>query len=244
MPADEVAAPDLPGAPVAGRARRPTTSTRPTLGAGLVDAAPPGHAGLGRPDDPRPSHLRVHGGQSPVGRQAPEPGRPPGRRDAAARCRDRGGVRARPTTGSSPASPRYYNTRNWHYAYLTRADDGRAVLEVLSCRQRPAARAHPELTVDVGGVTGSACGSTFDGPGGAVRLPTSGGGWQRAAGRSWTPRSCPTSTPRVIVDGEPAAWGFTGAFLGLWVQDLGADGGYADFDQATYLEGTSEILLD
>ncbi|WP_232248292.1 beta-xylosidase family glycoside hydrolase [Streptacidiphilus rugosus] len=27
---------------------------------------------------------------------------------------------------------------------------------------------------------------------------------------------------------------FTGAFVGLWVQDLGADGGYADFDHATY----------
>jgi xylan 1,4-beta-xylosidase len=34
--------------------------------------------------------------------------------------------------------------------------------------------------------------------------------------------------------GEPEAWGFTGAFAGLWVQDLGADGGYADFDSATY----------
>ena len=39
-----------------------------------------------------------------------------------------------------------------------------------------------------------------------------------------------------FVDGEPAAWGFTGAFLGLWVQDLGGDGAYADFDHATYHE--------
>lgn len=37
----------------------------------------------------------------------------------------------------------------------------------------------------------------------------------------------------VVVDGEPEAWGFTGAFVGLWVQGLGADGGYADFDSAT-----------
>jgi xylan 1,4-beta-xylosidase len=29
-------------------------------------------------------------------------------------------------------------------------------------------------------------------------------------------------------------WGFTGAFVGLWVQDLGAEGGYADFDRAVY----------
>ncbi|MEK8104801.1 hypothetical protein NKG94_05635 [Micromonospora sp. M12] len=30
--------------------------------------------------------------------------------------------------------------------------------------------------------------------------------------------------------------GFTGAFLGLWVQDLGGDGVHADFDLATYRE--------
>src|SRR5690606_39083867 len=27
----------------------------------------------------------------------------------------------------------YYNTRNWHFAYLTADDDGRPILEVLSC---------------------------------------------------------------------------------------------------------------
>jgi xylan 1,4-beta-xylosidase len=37
-----------------------------------------------------------------------------------------------------------------------------------------------------------------------------------------------------IVPGEPEAWGFTGAFVGLWVQDLGAENGYADFDRAVY----------
>lgn len=39
-----------------------------------------------------------------------------------------------------------------------------------------------------------------------------------------------------MTDGEPEAWGFTGAFVGLWVQDIGNDGGYADFDHATYRE--------
>ncbi|WUM16126.1 hypothetical protein OG598_07390 [Micromonospora sp. NBC_00330] len=32
------------------------------------------------------------------------------------------------------------------------------------------------------------------------------------------------------------AWGFTGAFLGLWAQDLGGDDVHADFDLATYRE--------
>jgi xylan 1,4-beta-xylosidase len=37
-----------------------------------------------------------------------------------------------------------------------------------------------------------------------------------------------------VINGEPAAWGFTGAFTGLWVQDLGREGAYADFDRASY----------
>jgi xylan 1,4-beta-xylosidase len=37
-----------------------------------------------------------------------------------------------------------------------------------------------------------------------------------------------------VADGEPEAWGFTGAVVGLWVQDLGAEGSHADFDRATY----------
>ena len=41
-------------------------------------------------------------------------------------------------------------------------------------------------------------------------------------------------TIKYEIDGEPAAWGFTGAFAGLWVQDLGREGAYADFDRAAY----------
>jgi xylan 1,4-beta-xylosidase len=39
-----------------------------------------------------------------------------------------------------------------------------------------------------------------------------------------------------IVRGEPEAWGFTGAFAGFWVQDLGADGIHAEFDGIRYSE--------
>jgi len=37
-------------------------------------------------------------------------------------------------------------------------------------------------------------------------------------------------------DGRAASPAFTGAFLGLWVQDIGAEGAHADFDHATYRE--------
>ncbi|MEK8104802.1 hypothetical protein NKG94_05645 [Micromonospora sp. M12] len=89
-------------APVAGAARdRPLR--RPELG--------PYWATLRRPASAdwvdlrtRPSYLRVHGGQSPVGRRAPA-----WSRDASARCTAHWRPwwsSTRSTTGSSPASPR------------------------------------------------------------------------------------------------------------------------------------------
>ncbi len=44
-------------------------------------------------------------------------------------------------------------------------------------------------------------------------------------------------TARGPLDGEATGRGFTGAFAGLWLQDIGADGGYADFDSATWRAG-------
>ncbi|MEV6690904.1 hypothetical protein AB0M35_05460 [Micromonospora sp. NPDC051196] len=76
----------------------------------------------------RPSHLRVHGGRSPVDEQTPSP---VARRAGAARC-------SLETVEFDPGNHRhlasltgYYNTQNWHYLYLTRADDGRTGLEPL-----------------------------------------------------------------------------------------------------------------
>jgi beta-xylosidase len=40
-----------------------------------------------------------------------------------------------------------------------------------------------------------------------------------------------------IVDGDVRTFGFTGAFVGLWVQDLGAENGYADFTGVRYAAG-------
>jgi xylan 1,4-beta-xylosidase len=179
----------------------------------------------------RPSYLRVHGGQSPVGRQRPSL---VARRVTSKQCSLETVMEFEPVNFRQLAGiTGYYNTQNWHYLYVTADDDGRTRLRVLSCDagQRTV---HPGSDVDVTGMARIGLRVTFDGP--VLRLayaPDGAGGW----------RDLPAELDATILSdehasrhepGEPEAWGFTGAFVGLWVQDLGADGGYADFDSATY----------
>ncbi|MET8202614.1 glycoside hydrolase family 43 protein [Micromonospora taraxaci] len=229
VPADEVVAPDLPAHPWPAE---PETDhfDAPELGLCWSTLRRPAttdwvdlHA--------RPSYLRIHGGQSPVGRQAPSL---VARRVGAMHCSLETVVEFDPADHRQLAGvTAYYNTLNWHHLYLTRDDDGRTVLELLSSdngRRTP----HPDLTVDVSGVTRVGLRAVFDGP--VVRFDYDlGAGWQ-PAGVDLDATILSDEHAALIIDGEPAAWGFTGAFLGLWVQDLGGDGAYADFDLATYRE--------
>jgi xylan 1,4-beta-xylosidase len=178
----------------------------------------------------RPSYLRVYGGQSPVGRQRPSL---VARRVTAQRCALETAMEFRPDSFRQLAGvTAYYNTRNWHYAYVTADDDGRAVLEVLSCDGGSLTEyRQSRIVLDEPGRIGLRV--EFDGPAVTFACQLDGGAWQRL----------PVTLDATIlsdehaalkVDGEPEAWGFTGAFVGLWVQDLGRDGGYADFDWARY----------
>ncbi|MBF9130536.1 glycoside hydrolase family 43 protein [Plantactinospora sp. S1510] len=193
----------------------------------------------------RRSHLRIFGGQSPVGRQRPSL---VARRVTAPHCVFETTMEFDPATFRQLAGiTAYYNSRNWHYAYVTVDDEGRRMLEVMSCdtgRRTP----HPDCRVDVTGVDRIRLRVRFDGP--VVRFaysscPSVGsagvGAAKGSAGDDW--RELPVELDAtilsdeyasILVEGEPDAWGFTGAFVGLWVQDLGADGGFADFDSATY----------
>jgi xylan 1,4-beta-xylosidase len=230
VPADDVPAPELPSHPWPVE---PETDhfSGPELGTAWST--------LRRPATPdwvdlhsRPSHLRIYGGQSPVGKQKPSL---VARRAGAAICSLETVVEFEPANYRQLAGiTGYYNTANWHYAYVTRADDGRRMLELLSCSNGRRID-YPQLSVDVGHATWIGLRVTFDGP--ALRFAYH-------LGDDW--RDLPVELDATIlsdehaaqiVDGEPASWGFTGAFLGLWVQDLGADGGYADFDHATYRQG-------
>ncbi|WP_155374969.1 glycoside hydrolase family 43 protein [Catellatospora vulcania] len=229
VPADEIAAPGLPEHPWPAE---PATDhfDAPELGACWST--------LRRPATPdwvdlrsRPSHLRVYGGQSPVGKQTPSL---VARRVGATHCSLETVVEFDPADHRQLAGiTGYYNTQNWYYAYLTRADDGRRTLEVLSSNSGKRT-AHQELTVDVTGVDRVGLRVEFDGP--ALRFAYhTGVGWSELPATFDATILSDEHAAREV-DGEPAAWGFTGAFLGLWVQDLGADGAYADFDHATYLE--------
>ncbi|MEU8421347.1 glycoside hydrolase family 43 protein [Micromonospora sp. NPDC048835] len=229
VPADEVVAPDLPAHPWPAE---PETDhfDAPELGrcwSTLRRPATPDWVDLRT----RPSYLRVHGGQSPVGRQTPSL---VGRRVGAMECSLETVVEFAPADHRQLAGiTAYYNTLNWHHLYLTRTDDGRTVLELLSS-DNGRRTAYPDLTVDACGVTRVGLRAVFDGP--AVRFDYDlGAGWQRLPAEL-DATILSDEHAAMIIDGEPAAWGFTGAFLGLWVQDLGSDGVYADFDLATYRE--------
>ncbi|WP_203757564.1 family 43 glycosylhydrolase, partial [Catellatospora bangladeshensis] len=230
VPADEYQAPDLPAHPWPDE---PATDHFDSAELG------PAWSTLRRPATPdwvdlrsRPSHLRLYGGQSPVGKQTPSL---VARRVGATRCSLETAVEFDPADHRQLAGiTGYYNTANWYYAYLTRADDGRRTLEVLSSDSGRRV-AHPELSVDVTGVDRVGLRVEFDGP--ALRFAYDvGEGWKELP-VVFDATTLSDEHAARVVDGEPAAWGFTGAFLGLWVQDLGADGAYADFDLAVYREG-------
>lgn len=94
--------------------------------------------------------------------------------------------------------------------------------------------AHPDLGVDVGAVDRVGLRVTFDGP--VLRFAWGLDDTWHDLPAEFDATVLSDEHAAVVIDGEPAAWGFTGAFLGLWVQDLGADGVHADYDYATYLE--------
>ncbi|SBT40092.1 glycoside hydrolase family 43 protein [Micromonospora auratinigra] len=229
VPADTIGAPDLPAHPWPDEPATDHFDAHRLSACWSTLRRPPGPDWLDLTS--RPSHLRLHGGQSPVGRQTPSL---VARRVGAERCALETAVEFTPVDHRHLAGiTAYYNMTNWHHLYLTRADDGRVVLELLSC-DRGRRTAYPELTVDVGDTARVGLRARFDGP--VVRFAYDlGDGW-RELPVELDATILSDEHAALVVDGEPAAWGFTGAFLGLWVQDLGGDGVYADFDHATYRE--------
>lgn len=179
----------------------------------------------------RPSFLRIYGGQSPVGRQRPSL---VARRVTSKQCELTAHMHFSPANYRQLAGiTAYYNTRNWHHAYVTADDDGQPVLEVMSS-DHGRRTMHDACRVELPGLDDITLRVTFDGPRVtfAYRLSDAAGWIDLPAELDATILS--DEHAATIVDGEPEGWGFTGAFVGLWVQDLGADGGYADFDWASY----------
>jgi xylan 1,4-beta-xylosidase len=184
----------------------------------------------------RPSYLRIHGGQSPMARHRPSL---VARRVTARQCTFEATLEFEPRNYRQLAGiTGYYNSRNWYYLHVTADDDGATVLDLLCCDSGrvttvPGARTRLGDTRRVGLRTrldGEALTFAY------TTDPDAEGGWHDL-GRTFDATTLSDEYAATVVPGEPEAWGFTGAFVGLWVQDLGAEGGYADFDRAVYRAG-------
>lgn len=228
VPAVEVPAPDLPPSPF------PAAPELDDFDSSELD---PRWSTLRRPPSPdwvslseRPSHLRIHGGQSPRGTQRPSL---VACRATARRCSLEATVEFAPRNFRQLAGvTAYYNTRNWHFAAITADDDGARVLDVFSS-DSGTITAHPGSRVRIPGTTPVALAADLDGPVLRFRYDA-GGGWHTLP-LALDATILSDEHARVQENGAPEVWGFTGAFLGLWCQDLGADGAYADFDRARYV---------
>jgi xylan 1,4-beta-xylosidase len=224
LPAVTVPAPDLLPDPVP----EPMAVDRfdsPALG--------PHWSTLRRPADPEwtslaPGRLRIRGGQSPVGRRAPSL---VARRVTARHCSFETELTFTPRSPDHMAGlTAYYNTRNWHYLYVTAEDDGSAVLKALSC-EAGRLTGHPtSIPLETGHPV--ALHAELDGP--LLHFSYGVGG---------APEALPLDLDATILsdehadefhDGQLRVLGFTGAMLGLWVQDLDGAGVHADFTHATY----------
>lgn len=176
-----------------------------------------------------PSHLRVTGGQSPHGKRTPSL---VAQRVTAKHGVFEAGLEFDPQTVDQTAGiTAYYNGFNWHFLQVG-LDQGRRTLSlVTSDRGRrtvePIAEVGPKVDLRI----------VFDGPilrfAYRDRLPQDSDQWtELEAERDATILADEHAT--WVEPGLLHAFGFTGAFVGLWVQDLAAEGGFADFEYASY----------
>ncbi|MEV6966601.1 glycoside hydrolase family 43 protein [Hamadaea sp. NPDC051192] len=176
----------------------------------------------------RPSHLRIRGGRSPQSLVGPSL---VARRVTAPKATFEAVVDFQPTAFQQLAGlTAYYNTRNWHFAYLTADDDGSRVLRVAT-RDQGRLTVHTE-TVAVAGPDPVQLRLRFDDAELTCWYATE-TEWQRIG--PVLDATVVSDEHVVEFDGDQIrSLGFTGAFAGLWVWDLNGHGHPADFDRAAY----------
>ncbi|MBM2618436.1 glycoside hydrolase family 43 protein [Actinoplanes sp. LDG1-06] len=178
----------------------------------------------------RPSHLRIHGGLSPMGRHRPSL---VARRVVATDCTFEATMEFEPRNYRQLAGiTAYYSTRNWYYLHVTADDDGQPVIDLLACDSGQVTVV-PGVRTPILSPGPVRLRLRFEGPSLTFAYAFPGATWQ-SAGPVLDATTLSDEYAARVVNGEPAAWGFTGAFVGLWVQDLGREGAYADFDDASY----------
>ncbi|SDS46640.1 glycoside hydrolase family 43 protein [Actinoplanes derwentensis] len=179
----------------------------------------------------RPSHLRIRGGQSPMARHRPSL---VARRVTAPRCVFEATCEFTPQSYRQLAGvTAYYNSRNWYYLHVTADDDGTAVLDVLCCDSGHVTAAPGLRTPLEDPARPVEMRVRLDGPALTFAYKPGPGPWH-TLDRTFDATTLSDEYAATKAPGEPEAWGFTGAFVGLWVQDLGAEDCWADFDRAVY----------
>jgi xylan 1,4-beta-xylosidase len=175
----------------------------------------------------RRSHLRVHGGRSPQSLVGPSL---VARRLTAAHCAFETTIDYRPQAFQHLAGiTAYYNTRNWHFLYLTADDAGTLALR-LATRDRGVLTVHGLPAASL--AQPMRLGLDIDGAELAFRFHT-GSRWQ-AFGPILDATILSDEHAVELDADEIRVLGFTGAFVGMWVWDLTGHGHHADFDDAAY----------
>ncbi|MEW1837707.1 glycoside hydrolase family 43 protein [Nonomuraea angiospora] len=216
VPAVEVAAPELPA--------HPWPSSEGWNGSPSAGGLGPDWSTLRRPASPDwlsadQGGLTVQGGQSPYGLRTPSL---VARRVTDRTCSLETVMRFEPDSVHQWAGiVAYYNSRNWHYLAVTA--DG-LVLTTSDQGTRT-----ERLLGPAGGAAGGPGGGgvelrvEFDGP--VVRFNH---------GPDLDATILSDEHADEFIDGKVRAFGFTGAFVGFWVQDLAGEGCSARFEQISY----------
>ena len=183
----------------------------------------------------RPGHLRVQGGQSPSGTRRPSL---VARRVQHERCVMETVMEFSTDTFQRMAGlTAYYNMRQWHYLRVGFDDRDGLFAGVLTC-DRGRVREVGDR-VDVSGWDRFHLRARIDRAELRFALSHDGREWSEMGAVLDASILSDDYAHEESADGRITLSGFTGAFLGLWVHDLTGTGCHADFDHATYYEGTS-----
>ncbi|WP_017589028.1 glycoside hydrolase family 43 protein [Nocardiopsis ganjiahuensis] len=179
----------------------------------------------------RPGHLRIEGGQSPSGTRGPSL---VARRVQHERCVMETVMEFSTDTFQRMAGlTAYYNMRQWHYLRVG-FDEADGLFAGVLSSDRGRVREVGER-VDVRGWERFHLRAEIDGAELRFALSPDGREWTSVGGVLDASILSDDYAEERAADGETATvWGFTGAFLGLWVHDLTGTGCHADFDFATY----------
>ncbi|MDP4507157.1 glycoside hydrolase family 43 protein [Nonomuraea turcica] len=158
--------------------------------------------------------VTITGGQSPYGLRAPSL---LARRVTSTTCTFQASLTFEPdSVHQSAGITAYYNSRNWYHLALT--TDGL----ILTGSDRGT------RTVHFTGEPATRLGVEFDGP--VLRFSADG----RPIPVELDATTLSDENADEIIDGQIRSFGFTGAFVGLWVQDLAGEACRATFSDVTY----------